>query len=288
MRLLVSVADAEEAEAAVEGGADIIDAKDPGAGPLGAVSLPALHDILRAVDGRRPVTAALGDAREEAAIRELASAFVAAGVWLVKIGFAGHSSTPRARSLLAACLDGAAHHSPARSRRPVVAVAYADAIDAGAPSVNAIVGLAVAAGAHGVLVDTFSKDGPGLRELMSSKALAAALEPARQSGLMTAIAGRLSAGDLAWAFGHGADVVGVRGAACVHGRLTRVSQPLVRLLAEEKRLTGGRATPPAFAEVRPAVGEGERKADANAISVRSASPQAALAGRGGRGPARGY
>ena len=35
MKLLVSVADAAEARAAIEGGADIIDAKDPTTGALG-------------------------------------------------------------------------------------------------------------------------------------------------------------------------------------------------------------------------------------------------------------
>ena len=36
MQLLVSVSDGDEAAAALAGGADIIDAKDPVAGPLGA------------------------------------------------------------------------------------------------------------------------------------------------------------------------------------------------------------------------------------------------------------
>ena len=38
MKLLVSVSNADEAFAAVEGGADIIDAKDPSRGALGPVS----------------------------------------------------------------------------------------------------------------------------------------------------------------------------------------------------------------------------------------------------------
>src|SRR6185312_12126683 len=37
VRLLISVANADEARAALDGGADIIDAKDPGAGALGSV-----------------------------------------------------------------------------------------------------------------------------------------------------------------------------------------------------------------------------------------------------------
>ena len=49
MKLLVSVADAEEAVAARDGGADLIDAKDPSSGALGAVSLPTLSEIHAAV-----------------------------------------------------------------------------------------------------------------------------------------------------------------------------------------------------------------------------------------------
>ena len=47
MRLLVSVMDASEALAALEGGADLIDAKDPLAGALGPVTRAVLTDIHR-------------------------------------------------------------------------------------------------------------------------------------------------------------------------------------------------------------------------------------------------
>ena len=68
MQLLVSVANAIEARQALEGGADLIDAKDPSAGALGAVSLDALRQIRDAVSGRCVVSAALGDAIEEEGI----------------------------------------------------------------------------------------------------------------------------------------------------------------------------------------------------------------------------
>ena len=51
MQLLVSVRSAEDAMAALDGGADIIDTKEPRAGALGAVSMDALHDIHAAVAG---------------------------------------------------------------------------------------------------------------------------------------------------------------------------------------------------------------------------------------------
>ena len=89
MHLLVSVACATEATAALTGGADFIDAKDPLTGALGAVSPTILREIHDVCAGRRPVTAALGDAVDETTLEHAASTFAAAGTRFVKVGFAG-------------------------------------------------------------------------------------------------------------------------------------------------------------------------------------------------------
>jgi len=60
MKLLVSVRDAIDASAALAGGADIIDAKEPASGALGAVDLATFQHIVAAVANARLVTAALG------------------------------------------------------------------------------------------------------------------------------------------------------------------------------------------------------------------------------------
>ena len=82
MRLLVSVLSGHEAEAALAGGADIIDAKNPAAGPLGAVSIPVLLDIRRVTPAAHLVTAALGDAENESVIESMARAYAATGAGL--------------------------------------------------------------------------------------------------------------------------------------------------------------------------------------------------------------
>ena len=46
MQLLVSVSNPTEARRAVDGGADVIDAKDPLNGALGAVSLDTLRQVV--------------------------------------------------------------------------------------------------------------------------------------------------------------------------------------------------------------------------------------------------
>ena len=55
MHLLVSVANAGEAAAALAGGADIIDAKDPAAGAMGAVPGHVFREIRGVVGIARPM-----------------------------------------------------------------------------------------------------------------------------------------------------------------------------------------------------------------------------------------
>src|SRR5262245_13850027 len=60
-RLLVSVRSAAEAHAALAGGADLIDVKEPSRGPLGRADDSVISAVLVAVHGRRPVSAAMGE-----------------------------------------------------------------------------------------------------------------------------------------------------------------------------------------------------------------------------------
>jgi uncharacterized protein (UPF0264 family) len=227
MRLLVSVRSAEEAAAAVDGGADLIDAKNPLAGALGAVSLDVLRAIARAVDGERPVTAALGDGFDEASLERLARGYASAGAGMVKVGFAGISMPTRVTALLAAARRGAG------DRANVIAVAYADADRVGSAHPRAILEAAARAGVAGVLLDTADKTGPGLRGLIGPAALQTWVAAAHGAGLLVALAGKLTADDLDVARDAGADIVGVRGAACDDGRTGRVVAERVRALRRQ-------------------------------------------------------
>ncbi len=227
MQLLVSVADADDAAAAVAGGADIIDAKDPAAGPLGAVEIGVLRQIA-AAGAARFVTAAIGDAARQDAGERAALASATAGAALVKVGFAGTREPQNAEALLRAAIRGAL----AGGRRcGVVAVAYADADAAASISPDLLIVAAAAAGASGILLDTANKSGPGLRGLVTPEALKGWVMRARQRRLMVALAGRLQLDDLDFVREAGADVAGVRGAACDGGRAGRINVEKVRALA---------------------------------------------------------
>jgi (5-formylfuran-3-yl)methyl phosphate synthase len=251
MHLLVSVTSAVDAAAALAGGADLVDAKDPAAGALGAVSIEQFRRVVAAVAGARPVTAALGDAADEPAIEQTTRAFAGLAASFVKIGFAGIDSADRIASLIAAAVRGvkigdapvfrkvAQGFSPAfafaglkscATSTHLVAVAYADADRAGSISPLRLVDVAARAGATGVLLDTFDKQRGGLRELVAWRALADWVASAHDTGLFVAIAGKLTASDLPYVRDAGADIAGVRGAACEGGRTGCVTADRVRAL----------------------------------------------------------
>jgi (5-formylfuran-3-yl)methyl phosphate synthase len=229
MQLLVSVATADDARAAADGGADIVDAKDPGAGALGAVTLARLREIRDAAGGAQPLSAALGDATDEQVVARQAREYSEAGACLVKVGLLGTSDVGRAEALLSAAVSGARG-----TRGGLVAVAYADAGSSAALPPCAIVAAAARARARGVLIDTMNKNGPGLLGVISAPELERWIAAAHDAGLIAAVAGKLSAGDLNLIDRMGADVAGVRGAACLGGRSGQVSADLVRELVRSR------------------------------------------------------
>jgi len=248
VRLLISVASGTEAQAALDGGADIIDAKDAAHGALGAVSSAALREIVRTVDGRLPVSAALGDARDEKAVALAARRAAADRLAYVKVGFAGVVDADRVESLIAAAVQGAGMVSASAG---VIAVAYADASRPDVASLSPwwLVEAAERAGAVGVLLDTAIKhNGPpnagrvsGLFRAMSQAQVSAWIRHAHDADLTVAVAGGLAGADLSVLRSLGADVVGVRGAACEGGdRLAQVSRTKVESLA---RSAGRRSWP---------------------------------------------
>jgi uncharacterized protein (UPF0264 family) len=228
MKLLVSVTNAAEAVDAVTGGADLIDAKDPAAGPLGPVTVDVLTQIHAQVAGLRPVSAALGDATDEHSINDAAASFARAGAAFVKVGFAEATKPEKVETLLQAAVFGARIGGELSD---VIAVAYADVDRPEGSSAEALIEIAARAGAKGVLVDTADKDGPGLLALVPQDRLTRWVVRAHANGLLAALAGKLTARDLPLVACMGADVAGVRGAACEGGRTGRVSIAKVRLLS---------------------------------------------------------
>ena len=236
MRLLVSVRAGEEVAAALAGGADIIDAKEPARGSLGPVSPEVLLAIAARVPESVALSAALGDFTAPDAVRRAVAAAEVPGrraPTYVKLGFAGERSEAAVTSLVAAALDAAV---ATRVQAVVVPVAYADHESAASPAPEEVLRAATAAGARALLVDTYMKDGRGLLDRIDLERLRALSAQARSSGLLLAIAGSLDLATLDHVTGI-ADVIGVRRAACRGGRVGSVVVALVRRIRD--RLPGG-------------------------------------------------
>lgn len=226
-RLLVSVMDADEAMAAQSGGADIVDAKDPSTGALGALTGEDVRRIREALRPDTPLSVALGEATDVPTTHERAAVAATHGAHFVKLGFATVTDPGRVE----AHLDAARAGANTRAAGPgIIAVAYADADRIGAASPEAILAVATSSAAHGILLDTARKDAPGLFELWDRAAILDWIDCAHAAQLLVAIAGRLDADGVARAAALGADIVGVRGAACDGGRRGRVAAARVRAL----------------------------------------------------------
>lgn len=228
MQLLVSVRSADEVAAALAGGADIIDAKEPGRGSLGPVEPDALNRILQELPGDCGASVALGDVTQPEqvvdALNRLELPPRGTPTYL-KLGFAGVGSPQRVGQLLETAVSIAKEMA---SSPRVVAVAYADFERAGTISAALILSLAEAAGAAGVLLDTHGKDGEGLLAWLSPADLADWVAIGRRAELLIALAGSLRAYDLPLVCQADPAVVGIRGAACDGGRLGRISADRVR------------------------------------------------------------
>lgn len=218
MRLLVSVRSAEEAREAVAGGADIVDAKEPAHGALGAVEPAVLQAIAAVVPAEMPLSLALGDChRPEEGVASVRAAIELLGPAraerYLKLGFHGVTDPEVLDEIV-----GAAVAAAAGSGFGIVAAAYADHAVTGGPALETVTAAAARHRAAGVLVDTWGKDGGSLLDRIEADALRQWAARARSLGLLTAVAGSLTLESVAQVVDSGADVVGVRGAACDGGR----------------------------------------------------------------------
>jgi (5-formylfuran-3-yl)methyl phosphate synthase len=216
---LASIAKREELDAVLEGGADIIDVKDPEAGALGAAAPAIVAAIIAAVAGRRQVSATVGDlpmipAQLSQAVRRTASL----GVDYVKVGiFSGGDAL--------ACIRALARVAGAGRR--LVAVLFADR----APDFAILQRLADA-GFAGAMLDTADKRRGRLTSHLGPASLSRFVSNSHRLGLLTGLAGSLALGDIAPLATLGADYLGFRGALCADGRTGAIAAARVRAVRQ--------------------------------------------------------
>lgn len=209
--LLVSVRSATEARIAFDGGADWIDVKEPARGPLGCADASTIIDVLRSVNDRAPVSAAIGELRDRP--------HSITGLTLAKCGLVGLKEHWRQRWLNW-------RHSLPRGCDGVL-VAYAESPEVNAPDPIEIVQFALDARPAAFLIDTAIKDGRTLFDHWPVNRLADLVSPLRQVQIPFALAGSLRFGQLDELLSLDPGWIAVRGAVCVGGRNGLVSAKLV-------------------------------------------------------------
>ncbi|MBX9716770.1 MAG: (5-formylfuran-3-yl)methyl phosphate synthase [Burkholderiaceae bacterium] len=233
LRMLVSARSVDEARAAVEGGADFIDLKEPGDGALGGLPLATIREIVDALGPRShrvPISATIGDLPMDDLVQILSrvEAVGDCGVDYVKVGIERGAAAALVIDALAAC------------RWPVVPVFIADqGID------EAVLGRACAAPCAfaAIMVDTADKHGGSLFDLMTPTSLQRFIDTVRASNRSVGVAGALRATQIDRIAALGPDFAGFRSAVCVGDRTSGLDAERVRSLSIALRAASQRPVP---------------------------------------------
>jgi uncharacterized protein (UPF0264 family) len=211
----------EEAQVVFEGGADVVDLKEPSQGALGAVPDATLREVVAWVAGRRAVSATVGDLppRPELvcpAVRRVAGT----GVGIVKVGFFEGGDH-------AELLAGLAEQ--AQGGIAIVALFFVDqGLD------FRVLPEVARAGLTGVMLDTSRKDGGSLRRWVSDATLQKFVAVAHGLGLLCGLAGSLRVKDVPRLLGATPDFLGFRGALCSRAQRTAaIDKDRVRAVREQ-------------------------------------------------------
>ncbi len=209
-KLLISVRSAEEAAAALEAGADLIDVKDPNKGPLGMAEAEVVAAVVAVVGGRVPVSAAFGEWHP--AILTEAHWHLQLPLDYIKWGLAGYPHTPGWGEDL---LDT---RRQVKGTTEVVAVAYADYARAKSVPPAEVAKFAKRFRFRAFLLDTFTKDTKSVFDHFKLDELSELMTTLRNGGVPIALGGSLKFEQIKQIKALAPDWVAVRGGVCVGGK----------------------------------------------------------------------
>jgi uncharacterized protein (UPF0264 family) len=214
----------KEASQAIAGGADIIDVKNPKEGALGANYPWVIKRIKEITPKNIEVSCTLGEVGNLPGSISLAALGAASlGVDYIKVGLYGIKTPQEAIFLLQNASRAAKECNP---KIKVAVAGYADAERIGAINPLLIPEIAHKSQVDVAMIDTSVKDGKNLFDYLTVEQLKGFVNSAHGFGLEAALAGSLRKQDLPIVYGLGADIAGLRGAACTHsnrdtGQITR-------------------------------------------------------------------
>ena len=222
--MLASVNSIEEALLVLDTAVDIIDLKQPALGALGALDVASVKGIVSAIDGRRPVSATIGDLPMQPELVFNAVQLMAeTGVDYIKIGFFPGDDWPGTVKKLSVLTQNHA----------LIAVLFADT----RPDLS-IMNLLKAAGFTGVMLDTMNKRQGSLTQIMDTIALAQFVAQAKGLQLLCGLAGSLRLADIPGLLPLNADYLGFRGALCQeHDRVGPLNEQAVLAVRQSMQQT---------------------------------------------------
>ncbi len=227
MKLLVSPINLEEAKTAYNGGADIIDVKNPKEGSLGA-NFPWVIRSVKEAMGKTPVSATIGDMNYKPGTASLAALGAAvSGADYVKVGLYDVQTTEQAIDMVEHVVRSVKDYDPGKK---VVISGYADYKRINSIPLRELPPICADYGADVVMMDTGIKDGRSTFEFMTNEELSQFVESAHDLGLISAIAGNIKFEDIEAINQIGPDVIGIRGCVCGGDRNSTIQQKLVEEL----------------------------------------------------------
>ena len=200
--MLASVRSLEEANIAYQGGADIIDIKEPRHGALGAVPLDAMYCIVDELWEKCLISATIGDLPADPfAIEDQVMKTAETGVDYVKVGmFSRQHIDDCLPSLMSCSREGVA----------IIVVLFADTEF----NIDDVIHSAKLSGLKGIMLDTARKGSGSLLQHQNIFQLEYFVNRSRQFGLLTGLAGSLSIEDVPTLIKVAPDYIGFRTALC--------------------------------------------------------------------------
>jgi uncharacterized protein (UPF0264 family) len=231
MKLLISPINLEEAIAAYEGGADIVDVKNPKEGSLGANFPWIIRSVKESINSRKPISATIGDFNFKPGTASLAALGAAvAGADYIKVGLYDVQTEEQALEMLVNITRSVKDYNPDLK---VVASGYSDYERINSIDPQLLPAIGAKAGVDVVMVDTGIKDGRSTFEFMNEEELTRFTSAIREVGLESAIAGTLKFEDIPVLKRIQPDIIGVRGMVCGGDRNSCIKAELVEKLKNE-------------------------------------------------------
>ncbi len=233
MQLLVSAINLNEAKEAIQGGADILDVKNPKEGSLGANFPWVIRQISDYVKDEYVVSSTIGDVPYKPGTVSLAALGCAySGSNYVKVGLHGPTNYDEALDVMNAVVKTINEYD---DQITVVSCGYADAYRTNSVKPADIPRVAVDSGSDVAMLDTYIKDGKKLTDHLTTSQLEEFVSSSHKKNLKVALAGSVNQEDVKMLKDIGCDIMGVRGCVCTNNdRLNgTIDSNLVRKLKDK-------------------------------------------------------